>query len=344
MRRCAAIVACALAAAGCSMRVAETYRTSPARIGSEIGFLTSVASNPDPYVAGRQAAESLKRRLLKQPHLVLISECFEDAARKKQALKGICSVFPSEVVFGGATYGGFTRTVVADRDSVVLLAITGEGVSLAAALQRDLGTAKLSAETDQAEIEQRLRAAGAALVAKLPRKFDNGILIVIADAHSPKNAPLVEGIKQALIRPFPITGGSVSKNAGQTYVYFQGRMYQDSAIALLLTGDIQVSMVGKQAKEGGQVVASAEAAAQEALGAQRGKPFAVLAFDCAGRKGKLANVGDELAAIRKVLEETLPLFGCYCAGEIGPADIPGAKPNDPASGVGWHIMLTVLGR
>ncbi len=344
MRRCAAVVACVFAATGCSMRVAETYRTGPARIGSEIGFLTSVASNPDPYVAGQQAAESLKRRLLKQPHLVLVSECFEDEARKRQALKGICSVFPREVVFGGATYGGFTRTVVADRDSVVLLGITGDGVSLAAALQRNLGTAKLSAEADQAEIERRLRGAGAALVAKLPRKFDNGLLIVIADAHSPKNGPLVEGIKQALIRPFPITGGSVNKNAGQTYVYFRGRMYQDCAIALLLTGDIQVSMVGKQAQDGAQVISTAETAAREALANQKGKPFAVLAFDCAGRKGKLTNVGDELAAIRKVLEETLPLFGCYCAGEIGPADIPGTKPDGSASGVGWHLMLTVLGR
>ncbi|HUT37647.1 MAG TPA: FIST N-terminal domain-containing protein [Planctomycetota bacterium] len=344
MRRCAIVLFLALAVVGCGPRVAALYQTPPARMGSEIFFLTSVASNADPYEAGREAAEDLKRRVLKPPLAVLVSECFDGEARKAKALRGVCSVFPRQIVFGGATYGSFTHAGVADRDAVTLLAITGQGISVAAALQQNLGTAKLSAEKDQAEIEERLRNAGAGLVAKLPRAFERGLLIIIADAHSPKNGPLVEGIKQALVKPFPITGGSVNKNAGQTFVYYQGRMFQDSALALLLTGDFLVSMVGRQAKEGAEVVATAEAAARKAVEVQKGKPFAVLAFDCAGRKGKLVKVEEELAAIKRGIEETLPLFGCYCAGEIGPADGPDAKPNGPSSGVGWHIMVTVLGR
>lgn len=341
--RCLAVVCCALAAAGCAPKVAELYQSPPPRPGSEVVLLTSVASHQDPYQAGRLAAEDLRRRMLKPPHAVIVAECFDGEANKRKALQGVLAVFPRQVVFGGATYGGYTQAGVTDRDAVTLLGITGEGIGVAAALQTRLGTAKLSSEQDQPEIERRLHAAGAAIVTKLPRTFEKGLLIVLADAHSPKNAHLVQGIHAALAKPIPITGGSVNKNAGQTFVYYQGRMFQDSAIALLLTGDFRVGTAGRQAKEGPQVVATAEAAALEALGNLKGaKPFAALAFDCAGRKGKLARLDDELAAIQKAIKPTIPLFGCYCAGEIGPAD--GAPENAPASGVGWHIMFTTLGR
>ncbi|MBM4034627.1 MAG: hypothetical protein FJ291_23025 [Planctomycetes bacterium] len=337
-----ALLGLILVVAGCAPQLRESYESARARPGSEMYFLVSSASGTDPYKTGRLAAERLSKRLLHPPHAVIVAECFDGEARKREALRGICSVLPREAVFGGATYGAFTHAGVGDRDSVALLAIAGEGISVAAALQQNLGTAKLSAEKDQAEIQQRLRAAGAALAAKLPKSDDRRLAIVIADAHSPKNAPLVEGLQEGLSKSFPITGGAVNKNAGQTYVYFQGRMFQDSAVALMLSGALRTAMVGRQAKEGAQVVATAGEAAASAFQAFRGQPVAVLAFDCAGRKGKLANVEDELLAIRKAVGAELPLFGCYCAGEIGPPE--GSKPNSPSVGVGWHIMLTVIGR
>ncbi len=336
------LLVCAAALAGCARQVAEVYQTAPPVLGSEMHVATGAASNPDPYVAGRLAAEALKRRLIKPPHAVIVSECFDDLAKKQKAISGVCSVFPRQVVFGGATYGSFTQSGATDRDSVALLGIGGEGIAVAAALERGLGTARLSAEKDQAEIRQRLLAAGARLANKLPGKHASGLLIVIADAHSPKNTPLVEGIQQVLTREFPITGGSVNKNAGQTYVCYQGRLYEDSALALLLTGDFKVCTVGRQAKETAAVVATAEEAAREAHAKAPSKPFAALAFDCAGRKGKLASPDDELRAIRKALPEYVPLFGCYCAGEIGPPH--GSEPNAPSAGVGWHIMFTLLTR
>ena len=36
---------------------------------------------------------------------------------------------------------------------------------------------------------------------------------------------LVDGLQQVLGKRFPITGGSANKNAGQTFLYFQGKMY-----------------------------------------------------------------------------------------------------------------------
>jgi hypothetical protein len=166
----------------------------------------------------------------------------------------------------------------------------------------------------------------------------------MADAHSPKNQFLVEGAQRVVGKKFPITGGSANKNAGQTYVYYQGRMYTDSAIALMLSGDFEVSQTGRQAKDNAKVISSAADGAAEAMAGSTAEPFGVLAYNCAGRKGKLDNISDELAAIQSRIGKTIPLFGCYCAGEIGPADTAEKNAGVLSSGVGWHVMFTVLAR
>ena len=83
-------------------------------------------------------------------------------------------------------------------------------------------------------------------------------------------------------------------------------MYEDSALGLLLSGDFQVSLSGRQANVNEQVISSARVAAQEALTGAAGKPLAVLAFNCAGRRSKLKKYEDELAAIQDALGRDLP--------------------------------------
>jgi small ligand-binding sensory domain FIST len=70
----------------------------------------------------------------------------------------------------------------------------------------------------------------------------------------------------------------------------------------------------------------------------------VFAFNCAGRRGKLRDPEEELAAIKSVLGADLPLFGCYCAGEIGPVDALEKTSDALSGGSGWHVMFTVIGR
>ena len=70
----------------------------------------------------------------------------------------------------------------------------------------------------------------------------------------------------------------------------------------------------------------------------------MLAFNCGGRRGKLDNVADELAAFQNAVGGKLPLFGCYCAGEIGPVDSSDKKPGVLSGGGGWHVMVTAIGR
>jgi len=168
------------------------------------------------------------------------------------------------------------------------------------------------------------------------------LVILIPDAHAPKNQYLVEGMQQVLGGQFPITGGCVNKNAGQTFVYFKGKMYEDAALAVMLSGDFQVSLSGRQANEEKKVIATANQGAREALEGAKGEPVAALAFNCAGRRSKLNDYGEELTAMQKALGRDLPLFGCYCAGEIGPVDNPD-KPSDAlCGGSGWHVMFTII--
>jgi len=335
------IFACSLS--GCGALFVDKYVAGDAIAGGDIVMQVAAGQNVDPFAAGRAAAQALKDKMGQTaPHAVIIAECFEDRADKNRALKGVCSVFPRRIVFGFATYGSFSQAGCLDVDSVGLLGIGGEGISVAAALRENLGIAGLTMEADENELQSRLQTAGADLAGGTGRRKDDRLLVLMADAHSPKNQFLVEGAQRVVGRKFPITGGSANKNAGQSYVYYQGRMYTDSAIALMLSGDFEVSQSGRQAKDNAKVISSAAAGAAEAMAGATAKPFGVLAYNCAGRKGKLDNLSDELAAIQIGIGKTIPLFGCYCAGEIGPADIAEKNTGVLSSGVGWHVMFTVL--
>jgi hypothetical protein len=319
----------------------------PARAAEPSGLVIKIAmvEDEDPKAAGMAAAKSLKEQMGDtQIKAVIVSECFEDRENKEKLLEGICSVLPKEVVMGGATYGSFTQQGCTDFDAVGLMGIGGRGIKVSARLVTKMGTSKLTFENDQEQIRKLLHAAGEKLASKIQRRDDDRVLVLIADAHSPKAQYLVEGLQKVLGGKFPITGGCANKNAGQTFVYFNGELHEDSAVGIMLSGDFNVSLTGRQANENDTVIASANEGAMAALKALQGKPAAMLAFNCAGRRSKLDNFEEELAAIQKAVGKDLPLFGCYCAGEIGPVDIADKDPNVLSGGSGWHVMITVIGK
>lgn len=297
----------------------------------------------NPAAAGKAAAKALLEAMGDVPlKMVVMSECFEDKENKAKLLKGVCEVLPKEKVLGGATYGSFTQKGCTDFDSVCLLGIGGKGVQTSARLAKEMGTSKLTFENDQDLIRERLHAAGEELAGKLKRRDNDKLLILIADAHSPKVQFLVEGVQKVVGKDFPITGGCANKNAGQTFVYFRGEMYEDAAVALMLAGDFEVALSGRMANEEQAVINSAANGAAEALKKTVGDPAAVLSFNCAGRRSKLSKYEDELAAMQGVLGKDVTLFGCYCAGEIGPVDEPNAPKDVLSGGSGWHVMFTTI--
>ncbi len=340
------VVMCLLPMAGCvSHGKATAFSVQPSSPDAPIVIRVATGQHADAFAAGKTAAEALQAQMDPPPYppAIIMTECFEEEADKQAALQGVTSVFPKCPLVGFATYGSFGQGGCLDTDAVCLMGIGG-GVTVSAALKENLGIAGLTMENDLELLKDRLHTAGASLANTVPMTPKTKLVMVMADAHSPKNQFLVEGVQSVVGKQFPITGGSANKNAGQTYVYFDGKMYEDSAVALALTGDFTVVLSGRQAKSNDKVISTAKEAAVEALENLQEKPFAAIAFNCAGRKGKLDNLEDELAAFQQAIGKDIPLFGCYCAGEIGPADVAEKDPDVLSSGMGWHVMFTLLGQ
>ena len=336
-----ALVFAAVLVSGC----AEPLKSGGAAKKGAIVIQSALAENEDAAKAGKTAAEALKKAMgSTAPKVVLVTDCFDDKALKTSALKGVTSVFPKDIVVGFAGYGSFTQGGAQDTDTVGVLGIGGDGIDVQIAFQKDMGAKGLSFDTDKAKLTKVLGDAGRTLAKKLTQKADSRLLIAIPDAHSPKNQLFMDGLQEVVGKDFPITGGSISKNDGETFLSYQGQLHSDSAIAIMLSGDFKVAMAGRQAKTNDAVIATARDGAAEALKNLGAKPIAMIAFDCAGRKGKLDNLGDELKAFQGVTGKDITVFGAYCAGEFGPADVKEKKPGVVSSGMGWHAMITFIGR
>jgi hypothetical protein len=147
-----------------ALRAADVWETPPVeREGGAVILRTVLVEDEDdqPMAAGAKAARQLLAAIGDAPlQAVLVSECFEDLELKKELLRGICSVIPKERVFGSSTYGSFTQQGTAGFDSVCLLGIAGDGISVAAALVTDMDVARLTFEEDEPLIKQRLNTAG----------------------------------------------------------------------------------------------------------------------------------------------------------------------------------------
>ncbi len=311
---------------------------------------SALADNEDPTLAGKTAAEALKKAMGDTaPKVVLVTDCFDDKDLKTKVLQAVTAVFSKDVVVGFSGYGAFTQTGANDLDTVCVMGIGGKGIDVQLAFVKDMGGKdengeSLSFETDKDKLTKALGDAGKNLAGQITKKADSKLLIAIADAHSPKNQLFLDGLQEVIGKDFPVTGGSISKNDGETFLYYKGELHSDSAIAIMLSGDFKVALTGRQAKTNDAVIATAKDGAAEALKALDAKPIAMFAFDCAGRKGKLDNLSDELKAFQGVTGNDITLFGCYCAGEFGPADVKEKTPGVLSRGMGWHAMITFIGR
>ena len=340
-----AAIAAAVMITGCTS-INKTALTTPAPTKNGAVILkTAMTENENAYEAGRTAAQKLALSLKgEKPHAILMVDCFDSKELKEEAIDGVASVFDAEVIFGGAVYGMYTQDGAFDTDGVSLLALSGNGLQVQTALAENMGAAGLSLETQKEQLVAALNKGGESLARQITDVKDTDLMIVMGDAHSPKNQYLLDGLQNVVGKKLPITGGSISKNDGLTYVYYRGELYKDAAIAIALNGDFDVAQTGRQAKSNDMVISTAKEGSAAAIKALGSNPFAIIAYDCAGRMGKVDNMTDELNAIQSNIPSTTPIFGCYCAGEFGPADTTIEKANNTSTGRGWHVMFSVLGK
>jgi hypothetical protein len=338
----AVLMFAAITVSGCSK---PEPGDSGATKNGAIVIQSAMADNEDAALAGKTAAESLKKAMGDtKPKVVLVTDCFDDKDLKAKVIESVTAVFSRDIVIGFSGYGSFTQGGAGDLDTVTVLGIGGDGIDVQTAMVKEMGTKGLSLDTDKDKLIKTLGDGARKLAGKLTKKTDSQLLIAIPDAHSPKNQLFMNGLQEVVGKDFPITGGSISKNDGETFLHYQGELFSDGAIAIMLSGNFKVALAGRQAKTNDAVIATAKDGAAEALKALDAKPIAMFAFDCAGRKGKLDNLGDELKAFQGVTGKDITLFGCYCAGEFGPADVKEKTPGVLSSGMGWHAMITFIGR
>ena len=330
---------------GCVSANRTALNTAPAKSGGAIIMKTAMVEQEGAFEAGVAAATKLKASLKgATPHAILMVDCYDSKTLKKLAIAGVATVFPKDLIFGGAVYGMYTQEGALDTDGVSLMALAGDGLQVQAALTEGMGAAGLSLETQKDEVIRALNAGGSDLAGKIAEISNTDFMIVMADAHSPKNQYFIDGIQKVAGKKLPITGGSISKNDGLTYIYYRGELYKDAAAGLTLTGDFKVAQSGRQAKSNDKVISTAKEGSATAVKALKAKPFALIAYDCAGRMGKVDNLDDELNAIKGNIDPSVPIFGCYCAGEFGPADSTLEKSDGTSTGRGWHVMFSVLGK
>ena len=94
----------------------------------------------------------------------------------------------------------------------------------------------------------------------------------------------------------------------------------------------------------GDIIKGAKIAAEQARESLGGKtPQALLMFSCVGRKIVLGRrVDEEVAAVRDVFGESVPILGFYTYGEIGPID----KKKKELASTKFHnetVVLWVIG-
>lgn len=337
--------ACAAVLTGCMTANKTALITAPAKDDGALIMRTAMAEMDNPFAAGAAAATKLKAALQGSPvHAIFMVDCYDSKAAKQQAIAGVATVFPKDLIFGGAVYGMYTQEGAMATDGVALLALAGDGLQVRTAFAENMGAAGLSLETEKDALVNALNAGGAALAGQFAPGPGADLMIVMADAHSPKNQHLIDGIQSVIGTQVPITGGSCNKNDGLTYIYYRGALYKDAALALALNGKFDIAQSGRQAKSNDEVISTAREGSVTAVQALASKPVALLAYDCAGRMGKVKNLNDELNAIKESVGSSVPIFGCYCAGEFGPADSTIEKSDGTSTGRGWHVMFSVLGK
>jgi hypothetical protein len=176
---------------------------------------------------------------------------------------------------------------------------------------------------------------GDALGRQVPESPRPGLVLVLGALHDDWHVPFMTALHKRLPAGVPLVGG-VGK--WDDYVYLDGREMTDAGgkptqvgqLAVVVQGSLRVAVCPVMARDKGKpavVLAEGLDACRDVrkrLGAAGPPPGLVLAFSCVTRldDAKLPGPAEELANIREVLGPAVPVFGCFCGGEVG-TDVEG---------------------
>jgi hypothetical protein len=286
--------------------------------GRSLSAGTGQSMLKDPAQAGVEAAVGAREALGgADAKVVLVFDNVGKRVEEKQKLlDGVGLVFDRSIIYGCSSYSPLTQH--GNDGSVGVLALGGN-VKVATAV---------------ADLENGYEACGKQIGESLQKvempEAGGKVLLLFGDCHVPENDKLVGGVKGVLGEKFPIVGGA---SAGD-FLYYNGQIVRKSNLGILLIGDFKCSFSTKKDNSPEGLITSARDAFEQSMGQQKNDAALAIVFDCGGRRGKMGdNLPKELEAMKSVAG-SVPIFGFYGSGEIGPVD------NDsPSRGVGYHLAV-----
>ncbi len=307
----------------CLMLVGLTTLAAPGVLAAGVEVGNGYSTSNDPQQAGAEAAAKAKAAIGdSQAKVVLVFDSVGQGIPAKQAmLQGVASVFDASIVYGCSAYAPITQDC--NTGTVGVLAIGGDVRATAAMADLEGGH-----EACGKRIGEALKEAAAAESA-------GRVVLLFGACHVPANDKLVGGLNSVLGEKFPVVGGA----AKDDLLYYQGKVFSQNNLGLLLRGDFTCSFAAKNAptKQKDRVIVVAGEAAEQALGGRQDDALLVFAFDCGGRRGQMGGDVDKELGVMKAAAGKNPIFGFYGSGEIGPKD------NDSApSGVAYHVIICAI--
>ncbi|PIQ82572.1 MAG: hypothetical protein COV76_02965 [Candidatus Omnitrophica bacterium CG11_big_fil_rev_8_21_14_0_20_64_10] len=188
------------------------------------------SKRPDSLQAGKEAAgQALEKIGQQRPDLVLVfaSVRFEQEA----LLKGVTSI-TQDAPMAGCSTAGEILSAGPSRRSVVVMAIRSDTLSTSVGIGAGVGDQPLTAGHD---------AAFSASQSKLSAPH---VFLSFSDGLTGNGAEVMRGIQEVLGRSFPIVGGAAADDFAfkKTYQYFNGKVYTDAAVGVLLAGPISIGI------------------------------------------------------------------------------------------------------
>lgn len=192
-----------------------------------------VSTNINDYSAGSEAAERALESLGdKNPDALIIF-----AAPKfnhKKMLQGVTSITKKTPMIGGTTAGEIS-TFGLSVDSAVIMALKSKDIQFYVGIGKGISKSEEKAGKQLAND-----------VLKKASKNSAKSMIMLPDGLAGDGLKIIKGAQRVLGEDFEIVGGSFGDEDQfkNTYQYYDGKVYQDAAVGMLLCSDKAITATG----------------------------------------------------------------------------------------------------
>ena len=187
-----------------------------------------VSASSNPFNAGVEAANNAIAQLEGEKADFLIIFSAPKLAHQKM-LNGIATIAKNTPMIGGTTAGEIS-TYGLSVNSVVVLALKSDDINFYGGIGKNISKSEIKAGSELAR--SVVKKSGA-------NKKHAKSLIMLPDGLAGDGISIIEGAKKILGENFEIVGGALGDEANfkNTYQYYNGKIYQNTVVGLLICGN-----------------------------------------------------------------------------------------------------------